>query len=122
MTIPPLQSLVLLAVTMFLMDESTSDRTSTCIHILVGAPASKVDIPVVQLQLDISGSVSEVPPNNHAVGMSVCRNGGNVKKLAAVVLNTGEKDQGQFVGVLVDKGKNPGGGYNVALIRFDLEH
>jgi hypothetical protein len=103
MPIPSLQSLVLRAIAMLLVHESAGNGASARVHVLVGTPTCKVNIPVVQLQLDVSGCVGEIPADEDSAGVSVGGDCGNVEQLAAVVLDAGEEDQSQLVGVLVDQ-------------------
>jgi hypothetical protein len=100
--VPAFQSLVLRAIAVLLVHESTGDGASTGVHVLVSTPAGKVNIPVVQLQLDVSGCVGEIPADENSAGVGVSGDCGNVEQLAAVVLDAGEEDQSQLVGVLVD--------------------
>ena len=102
MAVPAFQRLVLRAIAVLLVHESTGDRASAGVHVLVSTPAGKVDVPVVQLQLDISGCVGEIPADEDSAGVGVGSDCGNVEQLAAVVLDAGEEDQSQLVGVLVD--------------------
>jgi hypothetical protein len=102
MTVPALQRLVLRAVAVLFMHESTGDGAGTGVHVLVSTPAGKVNIPVVQLQLDVSGCMGEIPTDQNSARVGVGGNCGNVEQLAAVVLDAGKEDQSQLVGVLVD--------------------
>ena len=77
--VPALQGLVLRTVTMLLVHKSASNGTSTRIHVLVSTPAGKVDVPVVQLQLDISGCVGEIPADENSAGVGVGGDCGNVE-------------------------------------------
>ena len=104
MAVPAFQRLVLRAIAVLLVHKSARDRAGTGVHILVSTPASEINIPVVQFQLDIAGRVREVPADEDAAGVGVGGDGGDVEELAAVVLDSGEEDQGQLVGVLVDEG------------------
>jgi hypothetical protein len=120
--VPALQSFVLRAVAMLLVHESTGDGAGTGVHILVSTPAGKVDVPVVQLQLDVAGCVGEIPADQDSAGVGVGGDCGNVEQLAAVVLDTGKEDQSQLVGVLVDHGCYPLGRDGVVVVWLDFEH
>jgi len=120
--VPTLQSLVLRAVAVFLVHESTGDGASASVHVLVSTPAGKVDIPIVQLQLDISCCVSKIPADEDSARVSVCSDCGNVKQLAAVILDAGKEDQSQFVSMLVDERCYPLGRDDVVVVWLDFEH
>ena len=102
MAVPAFQRLVLRAIAVLLVHESTGDRASAGVHVLVSTPAGKVNAPVVQLQLDVSGCVGEIPADEDSAGVGVGGDCGNVEQLAAVVLDAWEENQSQLVGVLVD--------------------
>lgn len=64
----------------------------------------------MQLQWYVSDCVREIPAYDDAAGLCVGGDGGDVKELAAVVLNTWEKKQGSRGGVGIDDGEDVGGG------------
>lgn len=100
--VPPLQTAVAVVVAVLAVHKGTGDGARAGVHVLVGAPAREVNVPVVQLELHVAGGVGEVPADGDAAGVSVGGDGGDVQELAAVVLDTGQEDQGELVGVLVD--------------------
>jgi len=51
------------------MHKDASDAARTCIEVLVGAPAGKVDIPVVELQVSVTDGVGKVESNSGTLGM-----------------------------------------------------
>ena len=71
MAVPAFQRLVLRAIAVLLVHESTGDRASAGVHVLVSTPAGKVNAPVVQLQLDVSGCVGEIPADEDSAGVGV---------------------------------------------------
>lgn len=100
--VPPLETAVAVVVAVLAVHKGTGDGARAGVHVLVGAPAREVNVPVVQLELDVAGGVGEVPADGDAAGVSVGGDGGNVEELTAVVLDARQEDQGELVGVLVD--------------------
>ena len=64
---------------MLLVDEGASDGTGPGVDVLVRAPAGKVDVPVVQLELDVAGRVGEVPADDDAALLGVGRDARDVE-------------------------------------------
>jgi len=62
------------------------------IKVLVGAPASKINLPVVEFQDHIAGGVGQVKPHNAALSVTSLRDFLQVKELASVVLDSTEHD------------------------------
>lgn len=55
------------------VNECTPDTTWTRVQVLVCTPASKVDVPIVELQRYIADGVREIPTNNTALMISEVR-------------------------------------------------
>lgn len=95
------------AVMMFLVHKRARDRAGAGVEVLVRAPHRKVDVPVVQRQLDVADGVREVPPDGgDAAGAGVGRDARDVEQLARVVLDPRQEEQGGGVGVGVDGGED----------------
>lgn len=75
------------------MDENCTHNAGTGIHILVTAPDSKVDIPIVEFKVDVSGCVSTVPTYKDSPRMGKSSNFLHVEELAGVVLDSREKNK-----------------------------
>ena len=68
------------------MDEDCSSSTGARIKILVVAPYSEIDIPIMEPQLYVASSVGTVPANAYAFRMSVLRDGGDIEILSCIEL------------------------------------
>lgn len=74
------------------------------------APDGEVDVPVVEVQWDISGGVGEIPADEQAERVCVGSDGADVEELPGVVLDAGEKDEGGGGGVFGEGGADLLGG------------
>lgn len=73
--------------------EGTCHSARSSVHILVGAPAGEIDVPVVESEFDISGGVGTVPADGDAVRMRMLGDSLDVEELTGVVLDGGEEDE-----------------------------
>lgn len=121
-TIPPLQSSVGTIVAVLLVDKCTSHTPSSAVDVLVITPASKVHIPFMKFELHVTSCVCEVPANGEAARVSMLSDGWDVQELAAVILDSGQKDQSELIGVLVNLRDDVGSCHDVAVIRLDKQH
>jgi len=69
--------------------EEAGDGARAGVHVLVIAPGGKVDVPFVELDVDVAYGVREVPANQDIFGVRVSGDGWDVEVLAGVVLNAG---------------------------------
>lgn len=122
MAIPALQGLVLRAVAVLLVHESTRNRTRTRIHVLVRTPARKINIPLVQLQFNITSCMSEIPSDRQTLRVGVLGDGWDVQELATVVLYSRKQNQSQLISMLIDQRKDLLRRDEIAIIWFDFEH
>lgn len=81
------------------VDEEGGDGPRTGVEVLVAAPGSEVDAPVVEGEGDVAGGVGEVPADGEGEGAGVGGDAGDVKALAAVEVDAGEEDEGGLGGV-----------------------
>lgn len=68
------------------MDEYCSNGTRSGVDVLVVAPYSKVDVPVVELQIHIAGGVRTVPADQNTFRVSMFRDSWDVKILSGIEL------------------------------------
>lgn len=71
---------------MLLMNKNCSSSTWSGVEILIVAPYSKVDIPIVEFQINIASSVRAVPANEYTFRMSVFRDSWNIEILSRIEL------------------------------------
>ena len=71
--------------------ESASNGSGPRIEVLVCAPYGKINVPVVQFELDVSNCVSQIPAYSDTTIMRILGDGRNVEQLTAVVLNSWQK-------------------------------
>lgn len=57
-------------------------------------PGCEIDVPVVEMERDVSGGVSKVPAYGYAVGLGEGGYGGDIEELACVELDAGEEEEG----------------------------
>ncbi len=79
---------------MLLMHKETARGSRAGVEILVAAPDSGVDVPVVEMEGDVANRVSEVENDKDAMGVCVLGDGGDVEELTAVVLDAREEKDG----------------------------
>lgn len=73
--------------------ESSTNASRTRVQVLVGAPDGKIDGPVMQIEGNISNSMSQINSDNDVLCMSSCRQFWNVEQLSSVILDPrDEKD------------------------------
>src|SRR5690242_16291887 len=83
--VPALEADVVLVIAVFLVHESSSNRTSSGVHVLVSAPACKVNVPLMKLQFDVSSGVRKIPADSETVLVCVCCDGGDIEKLTGII-------------------------------------
>lgn len=69
--------------------EEAGDGARAGVHVLVITPGGKVDVPFVELDVDVAYGVREVPANQDIFGVRVSGDSWDVEVLAGVVLNAG---------------------------------
>ena len=77
---------VLFDFAVFFVHKESGDGAGAGIYIFVVAPGSEVDVPVMELHVDVSNCMSQVPANFDAMRMSMGSNCFDVKVLSSVVL------------------------------------
>lgn len=105
-----------------LVDKGSGGGSGPGVDVLVGAPAGKVDVPVVQLELDVARRVGEIPADDDASLLGVGGDARDVEQLARPVLDARQQDQGGRVGVGVDSGEHLFRGDQIVVIRLNLDH
>lgn len=120
--VPPLQPDAVLVVAVLFVDERACDGPRARVHVLVRAPAGEVDVPFMQFEFDVARRVGEVPADGETVLVGMRCDGGDVEELARVVLDTGEKDECDFVRVVSDEFADMLGRHEIALVRFYCQH
>lgn len=106
-----------------LVHEEAGHGAGTGIAVLVRAPGGKVDVPVVQLDLDVAVGVCQVPAYRQTAVLRVLGDCGDIEELAGVVLDTRKKNKGGVIDVLVDVRKDLFCGDLVcALVWSDEDH
>src|SRR4051794_3650092 len=73
--------------------ENTTYTTRSGVHILVGTPAGKIDIPIMQAQRDISGSMGQIKTRNGSGCMCPFSDRLQIKKLAGIIIYTAKQYQ-----------------------------
>lgn len=84
------------------VDEESADTARAAVQVLVAAPRSGVDVPIMELKRHVSDGVGEVPDDEDAVGAGEGGDGWDVEELAAVVLDAREEEEGRSLRVLRD--------------------
>jgi hypothetical protein len=95
----------LLHLAMLLVYEESADDSWAAVHVLVIAPCREVDIPVVQLQWDVTGCMSEIPAYFYTQRLAVPCYELDVEGLSRVELYAREKDERGCRGVMGDDGE-----------------
>lgn len=88
------------------MHEKTTDSTGSRIEIFIIAPSGEINVPVMELHINVPNCMGKVPTDEYALGMRVGCDGFDVKVLTGVVLDAGKHDQSSGGGVSVDRVKN----------------
>lgn len=86
--------------------KTPANRARAAIEVLVSAPDSEVDVPVMKLEGDVAHGVSEVPADEDAEFLGVGSDAFYVEELACVELDSGEEEDGCCGGVGVDCGED----------------
>ena len=86
--------------------KATSNRARAAIEVLVRTPDCEVDVPIVQLYRHVADSVREVPADEDAFGLCVCRDALDIEELAGVELDSRKEKDSSGRGVGVDRGKD----------------
>ncbi|KAA8631089.1 hypothetical protein SMACR_08947 [Sordaria macrospora] len=105
-----------------LVHESTGHGTGATVEVLVRAPDSEVDVPVVKLELDVTRAVGQVPADNEAALLSILGDARNVEQLAGVVLDTRQEKQCRIFSMLIDRLEDLLRRQVKVLIRLNLHH
>src|SRR6476620_7594882 len=88
---------------MTLVNERTGDRSGAGIQIFVRTPNSKVDIPVMQMQLEISGGVCEIETPRRSGFVSGLGDRRHVERLTGVIIHTAEQHECDLICVTFDR-------------------
>ena len=108
---------------MALVHKETSHGSGAGIAVFVRAPGGKVDVPVVQLDLDVAVGVCQVPAYGKTTILRVLGDCRDIEELAGVVLDTRKKNKSGVIDVLVDVRKDLFCGDLVcALVWSDEDH
>ena len=83
------------------VDENRPDVARAGVQVLVGAPRGKVDIPVVQRQLDIARRVGQVESGDSACGVRSFGQPRHVEQLPCEIVDAAKEHQREFIGVFV---------------------
>mmetsp|Transcript_32544 Transcript_32544/g.95239 ORF Transcript_32544/g.95239 Transcript_32544/m.95239 type:complete len:310 (-) Transcript_32544:654-1583(-) len=86
-----------------LVHEEAPDAAWSGIEVLVGAPASPIDAPVVQLQVQVPHGVGAVPKRRRADALRGRGDLRHLEELAAVILHSAEAYDRQGVAGLLDR-------------------
>lgn len=74
------------------VDEEAADGTWARVHVFVMAPGGEVDVPVVELKLDVASAVGEVPAYDYAPGLGVGSYSLDIKELTGIKLNARKQE------------------------------
>src|SRR6516164_2822123 len=79
------------------MNKAAGHRSRPGIEILVIAPDGKIDSPVMQLQYDISGGMSQIITHHAALLPGPIRQSLQIKELAGEKIDPVDEDEGDFL-------------------------
>src|SRR5262249_42125338 len=82
------------------MHETTADRSRSRVEILVTTPHGKIDLPVVQTQLDVAGGVGQIKGEYAALPPSCFRQTRNVEILAGQEIHAAQQYHGDLATAL----------------------
>ena len=75
------------------VDEKSRYGTWPGVHIFVITPACEIHLPVMQMEINITSCVSEIPSNQDTFRLGVSGNSLDVEVLTSVILYAWEKDE-----------------------------
>ena len=70
-----------------LVDEQASNGAWACVQVFVRTPSCGIALPFMQLELDISHCMSEVPNHEDTMRVGMCGDSGDVEELAGIELD-----------------------------------
>ena len=90
---PALEARDVVATEVALVDEHAGKRPRPRVQVLVRAPRSEVDVPLVQMERHVAGGVSEIPADVGAAGSPGGSDRGDVEQLAGEVVDRAEEHE-----------------------------
>ncbi len=94
---PPTRKTRHTRVVVFLVYKTTRCISGSRVHVFVTAPCSKIGIPIVQIEFDVSGSVRQIKTNISTYFVPSFYDSCHVKNLSGIIIDTPKKYQSQFV-------------------------
>src|SRR5262249_44092513 len=86
-----------------LMHEASGQRARAGVQILVAAPDCEVDIAVVQIQLQVAGSVRQVEAYQTSFCMRGCSNCSDVECLSGEIVDIAQHDKRDRLSLTLDQ-------------------
>src|SRR5260370_19861536 len=103
MPTPAAKARQLRIVGMAFMHKISCDASRSAIEVFVAAPASKIDVPFMKLQGDVAGGMGKIPSNHTAFGVPSSGYAFVIKKVAGIVIDVADQQQGGTVALLVEQ-------------------
>src|SRR5687768_11882215 len=105
-----------------LMDEDPGDAARARVQVFIRAPGREIDVPIVKLQVEISGGVCAVETDDAFFPMAGLRDRTHVERLAGVVIDPAQKNQRNAVAFTIDRFEDvlgPQRGFAVSRSKLD---
>src|SRR5690606_9462829 len=81
---------------MSFMDKTSGSIPGAGIHVLITAPGSKIHIPLVQFQFNITRCMGKVPTDESTYSFTSLCNGCNIENLPSIIIHAADQDQRTF--------------------------
>src|SRR4030095_11905453 len=76
--------------------------TRTCVQIFIRTPCCKINIPVMEVQRDITSGMCQVKSGNSSNFVGCICDGLHIEQLPGIIIYSTNHDQGQFTAMLFD--------------------